>query len=484
MHHVSLILAMDESGAIGLDSALPWRSPLDMSFFADTTRRGASGQSILLIGSKTASSLPPMRGRKLVVLTRDTQRTPRTQDYNELSTLPDVSYADEASAVRLVGIANSSNFPVFAAGGAQIYKWALWTFTIDTYYVTIIPGVHKADTYLDTNTLETLGAIPSWRKFTCANFCVLKSVQFRRAVHWEEPYLDLLYSVLTKGSITAGRNGETMRLFGQTLRFDLREAFPLLTTKRMWLRGIFLELMFFLQGKTDTNWLEERKVNIWKDNTSAEFLAARGLQYKVGEMGPMYGYNWRYFGLPFGEQPQPGKYIDQYARVLSTLSSDPSSRRAHMTTYNPLVADHGVLEPCHGISTVFQADKSGATYVLSCVMTQRSADLICGVPFNIASYALLLHVMCGQLNAICADHTWIPGELVMVLCDAHIYKDHYGIAQRQCLRAPYGSPRLEIPPLSGKQDAVYKSDGSPLEFEDVKLLGYSPHFKLEAKMVA
>lgn len=479
---------MDESGAIGLEGRLPWKCPLDTAFFADVTRRGPKGYSILLVGSQTAAGLPPsgLRGRSLVVLTRDELRIPRTFDYlGDLSVLPAISYANEATAIRLVGAANTLGIPMFVAGGAQIYKWAVWVFTVDTYYITIIPGRHKADTYLDTDTRELLSATPSWRKFECADFCVMKAEQFKEGSHWEQPYLDLLYEVLTKGSTTVGRNGETRSLFGRTLRFDLRQAFPLLTTKRVFLRGVFLELMFFLQGKTDTTWLEERKVNIWKDNTSEAFLSGRGLQYKIGEMGPMYGYNWRYFGLPFGAPSEQGGFIDQYARVITILSKDPCSRRAHMTTYNPQVVDEGVLEPCHGLSTVFKADKEHDVLTLSCVMTQRSADMVCGVPFNVASYALLLHIMCGQLTAMSDNaQKWIPGELTMMLCDTHVYQDHYEVASRQCLRTPYGNPRLNVPTLSKQLDTPRKMDGVPLEFEDITVVDYEPHFKLEAKMVA
>ena len=252
----------------------------------------------------------------------------------------------------------------------------------------------------------------------------------------EKGYLDLLHNVITAGERRETRNGVVYSLFGKTMEFDLKDAFPLLTTKKVFFRGIIEELLFFLKGQTDTKILEEKNIHIWQPNTSAEFIRSRDLDYEEGDMGPMYGFNWLHFGAEYtgARTDYTGKGVNQLEKVIELLQTDPMSRRIIMTSYNPAAAEKGVLYPCHGISIQFYV--SGGKY-LSCSMTQRSADIACGLPYNIASYSALVYVLCKHLGLK-------PGRLIIHLGDIHIYEEHVEGALEQISREPLDVPKLSI----------------------------------------
>lgn len=277
----------------------------------------------------------------------------------------------------------------------------------------------------------------------------------------EQAYLDLLALVLQQ-PLRQTRNGLTRSLFGAELKIDLQEGFPLLTTKKMFFRGIVEELLFFLRGETQTKTLEEKGINIWKGNTSKEFLASRNLPYEEGDMGPMYGAQWR------GTNGGP----DQLKALLAELVSNPHSRRLIMTTLNVNDVEKGVLWPCHGLVVQFYVGSTIPT--LDCKMYQRSADVFLGLPFNIASYALLVEIIAHTLGMK-------PGNLFISLGDIHLYESHTQVAVEQLERKSKSLPTLKI----GK-DFV----GDPqtfietLTFEDFKLENYYSHPALKVEMVA
>jgi len=257
------------------------------------------------------------------------------------------------------------------------------------------------------------------------------------ARHEEFQYLDLIREVLTTGSLRKTRNGNVKSVFGKQLTFDLTR-FPLYTTKKMFLRGIFEELKFFLLGYTDSKLLEQKGVNIWKGNTSREFLDTLGFTHRrEGDMGPMYFFNVLHYGTEYidCETDYQNRGFNQFEYVLHQLRTDPNSRRIIFTTYNPLNAHQGVLFPCHGLLTQFYVEDQR----LSCSVTLRSNDLICGNPFNVASYALLVYIMCQLL-----DNKYQPGKLILHLNDVHIYEPHFDVAKEQLCREPYPFPRLSF----------------------------------------
>jgi thymidylate synthase len=262
--------------------------------------------------------------------------------------------------------------------------------------------------------------------------------------HGEQQYLDLLAELLERGATKTDRTGTgTRSVFGRQMRFGLAERFPLLTTKKLHLKSIIYELLWFLRGDTNVKWLQERGVTIWD-----EWADERG------ELGPVYGYQWRHWRSPDGRE------IDQISNVLASLKGTPDSRRHIVCAWNPADVERMALPPCHALFQFYVADGR-----LSCQMYQRSADVFLGVPFNIASYALLT-LMMAQVCRLA------PGEFVLTLGDAHLYLNHLAQAREQLERTPRPFPVMRLNP------AV--QDLFAFRYEDFTLEGYDPHPAIKA----
>ena len=295
----------------------------------------------------------------------------------------------------------------------------------------------------------------------------------------EQAYLDEMYKILTTGSYMKCRNGYTLSKFGSMLKFNL-DSYPLLTTKKIQFKTIFEELMFFIRGDTNNKNLREKGVKIWDGNTTKEFIEKCGLPYEEDDLGPMYGFQWRHFNAEYKDcnQDYSGQGFDQLNYILAELKSNPTSRRLIFTTYNPAQAFKGVLFPCHGICIQFNVEPySDGVFKLNISENQRSCDYFLGVPFNIASYALLNYMVCSVLNSDSeCRYKFIPGELTMFLGDYHLYEEHLIQAKRQILRTPNKFPKLTIiNPRTNIEDFC---------FEDFVLEGYNSDAFIQAKMIA
>lgn len=261
-----------------------------------------------------------------------------------------------------------------------------------------------------------------------------------------QPYLQLLSDVLANGTDRPDRTGTgTRSLFGYQMRFDLSKGFPLLTTKKLHLKSIIYELLWFLRGETNVRWLQERGVSIWNEWADEN-----------GDLGPVYGSQWR--SWPDGK----GGTIDQIANVVHSIRTKPGSRRHIVTAWNPAEVDEMALPPCHCLFQFYVADGK-----LSCQLYQRSADLFLGVPFNIASYALLT-LMMAQVTGL------RPGDFVYSLGDVHLYANHFEQAELQLGRRPKALPRLTINP---DRRSIFD-----FEFEDFQITGYDPHPSIKAEI--
>ncbi len=259
-------------------------------------------------------------------------------------------------------------------------------------------------------------------------------------------YLDLMRHVLEHGHEKTDRTGTgTRSVFGWQMRFDLSEGFPMLTTKKLHLRSIIHELLWFLQGDTNIRYLKENKVSIWDEWADEN-----------GELGPVYGKQWRRWETPDGRE------IDQIRQLVDGLKKNPDSRRHLVSAWNPADVDRMALPPCHAL---FQFYVAGGK--LSCQLYQRSADIFLGVPFNIASYALLTQMMAQVVGLQ-------PGDFVHTLGDAHLYSNHLDQAREQLARTPRPLPQLRINP------AV--TDLFAFRFEDFEITGYDPHPHIAAKV--
>lgn len=297
----------------------------------------------------------------------------------------------------------------------------------------------------------------------------------------EQAYLEALKDVMEHGEERKTRNAVTRSLFSRTFSFDLKQGFPLLTTKKMFLRGVFEELMFFLRGCTDSKILETKGVNIWKPNTSRSFLDSVGLhEYEEGDMGPMYYYQIRHWNADYHgcRENYDEKGIDQLMYVIDTLVRDPFSRRIMMTTFNPGQVGEGCLYPCHSIVVQFyvRQGKEDGKYYLSQQMYQRSMDMICGAPFNFASSALLSTLLCHHLNHITNSNWYVPDMLHISTGDYHIYEEHYDAALTQTTRDPYHFPKLTM--------SRVRSRIEDYEYEDLQVENYQHHPALKVSMVA
>lgn len=290
----------------------------------------------------------------------------------------------------------------------------------------------------------------------------------------EIQYFNLVRNTL-RGNFVNSRNGNIYSTFGNTLKIDLQREFPLITTKKMFVRGIIEELLFFMRGETDTTILSEKNVHIWKKNTSCQFIGSIGLDamnYPENEMGKMYGFNWRNYG---GDQENEG--FDQLQYVIENLKNNPNCRRHLITTFDPsrnLDPDNfeSVLTPCHGLTTQFYVrNKLGKKY-LDCATYQRSADIALGLPFNIASYATFLEIMAKITHLD-------PGTLTIHLGNCHIYEEHADNLKMQLGREIYNPPTIKINENWEYQDI---SSINELRFSDFDILGYKCHPKIDFTM--
>ena len=259
-----------------------------------------------------------------------------------------------------------------------------------------------------------------------------------------QAYQDLMRHVLAHGTDKADRTGTgTRSVFGYQMRFDLSEGFPLLTTKKLHLRSIIHELLWFLRGDTNIKYLKDNNVSIWDEWADEE-----------GNLGPVYGYQWRSWPAP------DGRHIDQIANVVAQIKQNPDSRRLMVSAWNPALVDEMALPPCHALFQFYVADGR-----LSCQLYQRSADIFLGVPFNIASYALLT-MMVAQVCGL------QPGEFIHTFGDAHLYRNHFEQAELQLSRTPRPLPTMTLNP-----DVADLFD---FKFEDFELSGYDPHPHIKA----
>jgi dihydrofolate reductase/thymidylate synthase len=442
---IEIIVAMDKNGGIGKSGKLPWNIPEELKIFKEKTL----GKTVV-VGRLTADGMSKLPKREVLVMSKSN------------------SGLRHALGEKITHFPNTDNFVVI--GGREIYKLALETLKVDTIHMSVVNGVYDCDTFFDKSWLHS--------------FVVINMIEHKKFSHYtlarsdlgEDEYLTPLKSVLSTGIRRQTRNSHTLSTFGKHMKFDLRKGFPLLTTKKMFSRGIIEEFLFFFRGDTDSKILEKKNVNIWKKNTSKEFIEKCGLPYSEGVMGPMYGYQFRFFNAPYeidteGRSIQhivkPEGGVDQLKNVVNLIKTDPHSRRILMTAYNPEYAQHGVLYPCHSIVLQFYVEDDN----LDMFAYSRSADMFLGVPFNIASYSLMLHTI-----AKLTDTT--PRFLNFSMGDAHIYEAHLRVVEKQLNNLRYPFPKLEITGLKTI------SDIPKLTSDNFIISGYKSNKRIRAEMIA
>ena len=287
----------------------------------------------------------------------------------------------------------------------------------------------------------------------------------------EYQYLDLISDILEEGTVEEGRNGLTKSIFGAAMHFSLENGtIPLLTTKRVAWKTCLKELLWFVKGDTNNENLQKEGVSIWNDNASREFLDSRGLTHlRENDLGPVYGHQWRHFNAPYTtcDEKYDGKGVDQLAQIIKCLK-DPlqrTSRRMVMCAWNPCQLDEMALPPCHILA---QFNVTGGNK-LSCCMFQRSGDVGLGVPFNIASYSFLTHLVAKHCDLE-------PFEFIYYLGNCHIYDSHLNVIQEQVTKTPHAFPTLAI--------NVRRENINDYVLDDFEVRNYKHHEVIKMKMVA
>jgi len=479
--NTSIIVAIDKRGGISKDGLMPWKIKQDIEFFMDVTKRQYVKKlsNVLIMGKNTwLACRDTLKNRVIIVVSSTITVEGYANTYLENTFENALINANKMYDDKLIG-------HIFICGGKYIYEQAK---DINTIYLTTIDYDYECDNCIDVN-------YKNYNTFSTNTFKLIDNdkdvnVTFQKLYlqlpdHWqpceERQYLNLLYDVLTTGDFRQTRNSKTWSKFGKTIEFDLSKGVPLLTSKKCFFYGAIHELLFILKGDTNTTHLSEKGVKFWDGNTKREFLDSVGLNhYEAGTMGPAYGFQLRFYNAEYVDKntDYTGLGYDQIEYCINLLKTDPYSRRIMMTTYNPLQASKACLFPCHGNMIIFNVELKNNLYYLSCMMTQRSADLGSGTYLNIIEYSMIIMMFCEVINND-SNYTGIkftPGRLIMNFGDAHIYESHYGQSIRQLLRDPYEFPKLEF--------NRKVTDLTEFKFEDFELINYNSYPAIQCKMVA
>ena len=478
----NIIVATDIIKGIGKNNGLPWRLSKDMNFFKKKTINplGPHETNAVIMGKNTWYSLPkkhrPLKNRKNIVLSQELGAVRagvwdcdgRARSSTELK---DKKYDIFNNLDKALNYCKSYKYDkTFVIGGGQLYKEAIEHKNIKFIYQTEINKNYNCDVFFPEIQNEKFYLLKSNQvndidKNTNENVKLTFNTYINRDYFinkYENEYLKLVNEIIKNGNIKKDRTGVgTRSLFGKSLRFNIEDSFPLLTTKRVYWKGVVEELLWMLKGETNAKLLQDKNVHIWDGNSTREFLDSRNLNYEEGELGPVYGFQWRNFN---GEYPKNKNKtgIDQIENIINLIKRDPNSRRILFSAWNPNQLNCMALPPCHLLAQFYVNNNE-----LSCQMYQRSADIGLGVPFNIASYSLLTYIIANLTNLK-------PKEFILNIGDAHIYENHIDALMIQTERKARPFPKLKI--INNKKTI------DEFEFEDFKLIDYNPCSKIKMDM--
>ena len=470
LRRVSAIVAATAKGmGIGKDGGLPWKLPGDMRYFRKVTSTVEKQNhfNAVIMGRKTWESIPkkfrPLSGRINVVLSKDPEARTKYDIPENVQVATSLSKGlAELNMVRT----KTPIETVFVIGGGNVYKEAMDTGLCETVHLTRVHQEFDCDTFFPEVSEDRFN-MTSQSEIITENGVRYEYLRFDEKEHEEMQYLNLIQEILTSGNHRMDRTGTgTISKFGATMRYSLRNnTMPLLTTKRTFWRGVAEELLWFVKGSTNAKELQDKNIHIWDGNGSREYLDKIGLTDREEmDLGPVYGFQWRHFGAEYKtmHDDYTGKGVDQVAKLIETIKTNPTDRRMIISAWNPAAFHLMALPPCHMFAQFYVANGE-----LSCQMYQRSADMGLGVPFNIASYSLLTH-MIAKVTGLKA------GEFVHVIGDAHVYKNHVEPLKPQLDRVPRPFPKLFF-----KRDVT---DIDDFKYEDFDLVGYKPHKSIKMKM--
>nr|QFG74136.1 MAG: thymidylate synthase [Megaviridae environmental sample] len=451
---------------IACNNRIPWYIPNDLKSFRRITMDG-----IVIMGRKTYFDIPeknrPLFGRLNVVVSRN----PNVRKLG----IPDnvlVYNSFDKALCDMMAIGK-----VYVIGGADIYNQAIQYKECHTLHLNFISMRSNEEIPCDCY-FPNIGDFKLMKntEIPCEGEYILKECTFERCTysidsnlkkppntlpntpHPEYQYLKAIRDIIDNGVTRRDRTGEgTKSKFGLTMRWSLEnKVFPLLTTKKVFWRGVLEELLWFVRGDTNERTLADKKVHIWKDNASREFLDSIGLiNREEGDLGPVYGFQWRHFGANYVNchSKYAGEGVDQLIQCIDQIKKNPTSRRIILSAWNPKDLPQMALPPCHMMCQFYVSEG-----MLSCQMYQRSADMGLGVPFNIASYACLTRMIAQVCNLK-------AGEFIHVIGDAHVYLNHIDALEKQLERTPKPLPHLEINPNVKNIDEFQVDDFEVIKYD-------------------
>jgi dihydrofolate reductase / thymidylate synthase len=472
-----------KNNGIGCDNKIPWFLKNDLKNFQQITSKTFKPytKNMIVMGRKTWDSIPaknkPLKNRINVVLTRNKDVRLKHEIESNKDTIVKYDFNEILEVVKLNKDFNISN--IFIIGGESIYKMALESEHISKIYVTEIYEEYECDTFFPKIDKE------KYKLSYISNFYSENNIYYRyleysnknnvSLVPWvnteEQKYLDTLKDIINNGIETEDRTGVgTYSIFGEKFTYNLEDTFPALTTKKIFLRGVFEELMLYLSGKTDNAILNEKNINIWDGNTSRDFLDNRGLNhYPEGDMGETYGFNFRHYGTFYGscKEDYRGYGFDQLEYVLYLIKNEPNSRRIIINLWNPATMNKAALPACLCFYQFYVDTKHKK---LNLQIYIRSSDYFLANNWNTLTGAFLVNMICNL-----KDINLSPGKLTVITGDTHIYKNHVEQVNENLLRTPTPFPKLIF--NSGPKDSIYD-----YKYEDVRLIDYCPYKNIKAPM--
>jgi dihydrofolate reductase/thymidylate synthase len=443
---LNIIVATAKNKVIGTEDGIPWKIPSEMQYFKKITT--GEGNNAVIMGRKTFDSIgKPLPNRFNIVLTNQ-----------KVISQKGVLYCSSTEdALKLCSKKNVKD--IFVIGGSEIYSifFEKYPHDIDTIYFTLIHRDYNGSVYLPSFQWDNFYLYSSCLDEQDNNVEYLIYKNQKNSLD-EYQYLDLIKTTLHEPDLCS---------FGTMMKFDLQKGFPLLTTKKMFLRGVIEELLWFLRGETNSNILKNKNVHIWDKNGSREYLDSLGLTNRSeGDLGPVYGFNFRHFGVAYKDchTDYTNQGTDQVKYVLDLIKNKPSSRRILISLWNPSQLQEVALPACH---VLYQFKVKGDK--LSCCLYQRSGDIGLGIPFNIASASLMTHIFAHLTDLQ-------VGTLTHCIGDAHIYKEHEKYLQKQCNLQPFCFPILKIENRNQKKVEDFESS-------DFMMKGYISHESIKMPLV-
>jgi dihydrofolate reductase / thymidylate synthase len=481
--HFKVIVACDSKNGIGKDNDIPWKLTKELQYFKKITtyKTNPLFENVVIMGRKTWDSIPkkfkPLKDRINIVITR----TPEKFKSDELNNnLFFCSNLDNAKSL-VMNIKHSDKNNIFIIGGESIYREALENHTCSKIYYTEVYEKYECDTFF-----PILGQ--EFKLQSVSNFIEESGTYYRNLVWvntnsnkeqneielWEnkeeKKYLKVMNEIISLGEFKLDRTQVGIySIFGETFKYDLTDTFPVLTTRRQFLRGIFEELKFYLSGKTDNKLMNDKNVNIWNANTTREFLDKRGLShYPEHDMGETYGFNFRHYGATYKtcKENYEGQGFDQVNYVLDLIKNNPTSRRIIIDIWNCSTLDKASLPPC---LCKYQFNVNIEKKQLNLMIYLRSSDFFLANNWNVCTGAFFVHMICNL-----KDIDLTPGILTVVTGDTHIYSNHIEQVKQNLEREPKPFPKLVI---NQKKDKL-----EDFEYSDMKIIGYKPDKNIPAPM--